>query len=226
MPIFQLSPTDLWFPEPELFEPDQDVVAIGGDISANRLLAAYRQGIFPWYQIGEPIMWWHPRQRFILPPSEVKVSKSSRNLLNRNLFRYTFNRAFEEVIDACKNVKRPGQDGTWLSEELKANMIQLNRLGYAYSAECWEGQELVGGLYGIIVGGVFMGDSMFSKRSNASKLTFIKLCRALAEAGFKLVDCQVYTDHLASLGAFEIPRAEFIDRLSEARELKTKPIRI
>lgn len=226
MPIFQLPPDEIWFPEPELFEPDQDVIAIGGDISAKRLLAAYRQGIFPWYQIGEPIMWWHPRQRFILPPSQVKVSKSSRNLLNRNLFRYTFNKEFEQVIDACQNVQRPGQDGTWLSDDLKANMIELNRRGFAYSAECWEDDQLVGGLYGLIIGGIFMGDSMFSKRSNASKLTFIKLCQALDKAGFHLVDCQVATEHLASLGAFEIPRTEFIERLAKARAAETKTIKL
>ena len=226
MPIYQLSPTEIWFPEPELFEPDQDVVAIGGDISAKRLLAAYQHGIFPWYQEGEPIMWWHPRQRFILPPGEIKVTKSSRNLLNRNMFRFSFNTAFEQVIENCQNIKRSGQDGTWLSDELKANLIELNRRGHAFSAECWEGDELVGGLYGLIVGGIFMGDSMFSKRSNASKLTFIKLCEALQNAGFLAIDCQVYTEHLASLGAYEIPRSEFIELLEKANRCQTGPIKL
>lgn len=209
MPVYQLG-KELWFPPEEEYE-EHGIVAIEGDLSTDRLLLAYSSGIFPWYNEDEPIMWWCPAKRMVLKPSEVKVSKSSRNLLNRQLFKITYNTAFEDVINACQKVPRKGQDGTWLNDELKESYLKLHEMGYAQSVECWQDDQLVGGLYGLAIGKIFCGDSMFSRVSNASKIAFIHLARKLEKEGFKLIDCQVYNDYLASLGAYEIPRREFLE---------------
>lgn len=209
MPVYQLG-EELWFPTEEDYE-EHGVVAIEGDLSIDRVLLAYSMGIFPWYNEDEPILWWCPAKRMVLKPSEVKVSKSTRNLLNRNLFTIKYDTAFEEVINACQKIPRPGQEGTWLNDEMKQVYIQLHKMGIAHSIECWQDDELVGGLYGLTIGKIFCGESMFSRVSNASRIAFIHLARKLEKEGFLLIDCQVYNDYLASLGAYEIPRKEFLE---------------
>ncbi len=216
MPIYQLDPQRVWFPPPSEFEPDQDVVALGGSINLPFLKAAYQQGIFPWFNPGEPILWWHPRKRMVLRPQEVKISKSSRNLWNQKRFTFSINKAFADVIEQCQTIKRPGQDGgTWLSNAIKESFLELHQQGYALSVEAWRDEQLVGGLYGFKNGGIFSGDSMFSKESNASKMAFIFMAKAFAESGMQLIDCQVYNDHLASLGAYEIDRSEFLNYIND-----------
>ena len=194
-------------------EPD-GLLAIGGDLSPQRLLLAYRSGIFPWYE-GEHILWWCPDPRFVLFPGELKISKSIKPLLNRNEFLFTTNRAFKEVIHQCKKTKRPGQEGTWITDEVEKAFSKLHELGYAHSAEVWKEEELIGGLYGIKLGKVFFGESMFSKMSNASRYAFIKYVQQLKDEGIELIDCQVYTEYLESLGARMIDRNDFIQQLGE-----------
>mgnify|MGYP000058908456 CR=1 FL=1 len=208
MPVYQLDKR-LWFPEEDEYE-EHGVVAVGGDLSIPRLILAYQMGIFPWYNPDEPITWWSPEKRMVLKPNEVKISKSSRNLLNRNIFEIKFDTAFEEVLNQCQNIKRKDQDGTWLNEDLKASILDLHKLGLAHSVECWKEGKLVGGLYGISLGKMFFGESMFSKESNASKMAFIGLCQKLESLNFNLLDCQIYNAHLESLGAYEIERSRFL----------------
>lgn len=212
MPLFPLT-QKISFPPVHLSEPE-GLLAIGGDLSAERLLLAYRNGIFPWYE-GEPILWWSPDPRFVLFPNEMKVSKSMKQLLKRNTFEFTINKAFNEVTNNCKTIPRGGQSGTWITDEVKNAYIGLHKLGYAHSAEAWIGNELAGGLYGIRMGKVFFGESMFSNTSNASKYAFIKYVQELQLEDVKLIDCQVYTEHLESLGARLIERNNFIEFLKE-----------
>ena len=211
MPIFALE-QELIFPPVSLAEPD-GLLAVGGDLSIERLLLAYQSGIFPWYE-GKHILWWCPDPRFVLFPEELKVSKSMRQLIRRESFVFTINKAFDQVIANCKTIARRGQDGTWITDEVKAAYGRLHRDGYAHSAEAWLNGELVGGLYGVRLGRVFFGESMFSKASNASKYAFICYIEQLRREGVELIDCQVYTPHLESLGARMIPRAEFIQYLN------------
>lgn len=201
----------LWFPPVEEALPD-GLLAIGGDLSTERLLLAYRSGIFPWYDDDMPL-WWSPDPRFVLFPNKLKVSKSMQQLLRKNAFDFTVNKAFEQVIRNCQQAPRPGQDGTWINEDIIAAYTELHRLGFAHSAEVWQQGELVGGLYGIRMGHMFFGESMFSSQSNASKYAFIQYIQQLQTEGVQLVDCQVYTEHLESLGAEMIPRSEFINLL-------------
>lgn len=210
MPLFALD-NELIFPPVQLAEQD-GLLAIGGDLSLERLLLAYRQGIFPWYE-GKVILWWCPDPRFVLFPAELKESKSMRQLHKRNAFDFRTNTAFAEVIANCKTISRPGQEGTWITDEVKAAYTRLHEAGYAHSAEAYLDGELVGGLYGIRMGKVFFGESMFSKASNASKYAFIQYVRQLEAEGVALIDCQVYTEHLESLGARMIPRDQFIGLL-------------
>jgi len=212
LPVFALD-KELYFPPVELAESD-GLLAIGGDLSPERLLSAYRRGIFPWYE-GQFILWWSPDPRFVLIPGELKVSKSMKVLLNKNTFDFTINKSFKEVIHYCKEVKRPGQFGTWITDEVEAAYIHMHELGYAFSAEAWKDGELVGGVYGIKLGKVFFGESMFSKISNASKYAFIKFVDYLQQQGVELIDCQVYTGHLESLGARMIARRKFVDYLGK-----------
>ena len=212
MSLFALD-KELLFPPVHLAEPD-GLLAIGGDLSPERLLLAYRSGIFPWYE-GEHILWWCPDPRFVLFPGELKVSKSIRPLLKRNEFVFTINKAFNEVIHFCKETKRPGQQGTWITDEVEKAYCQLHELGYAHSAEVWKNGKLAGGLYGIKLGKVFFGESMFSKISNASRFAFIKYIRQLKEEGIELIDCQVYTEYLESFGARMIDRKEFTEFLQQ-----------
>jgi len=192
----------------------QGIVAIGGDLSAARLILAYKSGIFPWYNEGEPIIWYSPDPRMVLFPDKLKISKSMYQVLRKNDFEITFNQNFTEVISQCKTWERKDQAGTWITDEMKIAYMKLHELGIAKSIEVWQNNELVGGLYGIDLGHVFCGESMFSKVSNASKAAFIHLTRKLKEENYKLIDCQVYNEHLASLGAEEIPRAKFIEILN------------
>lgn len=206
MAIFALDES-IHFPPVHLAEPD-GLLAIGGDLSSERLLLAYRSGIFPWYS-QPPILWWCPDPRFVLFPKELKVSKSLRPLLNRNAFEFTVNKSFKEVISHCKNVDRPGQPGTWIGEDIVAAYYGLHQLGYAHSAEVWQDGNLVGGLYGIRLGKVFFGESMFSLVSNASKYAFTKYVQQLIIEDVQLIDCQVHTEYLESLGAKMIEGTEF-----------------
>jgi leucyl/phenylalanyl-tRNA--protein transferase len=206
MPLFALDES-LYFPPVHLAEPD-GLLAMGGDLSVERLLLAYRSGVFPWYS-EPPILWWCPNPRFVLFPSEFKVKKSLKPLLNRNAFDFTINRAFEKVIEHCKTVPRPGQDGTWIREEVVRAYTQLHQLGYAHSAEVWKDGQLVGGLYGVRLGKVFFGESMFSLVSNASKYAFTKYVQQLVAEDVQLIDCQVYTEYLESFGARMIDGQEF-----------------
>ena len=212
MPLFALD-KEISFPPVHLAEPD-GLLAIGGDLSPERLLLAYRSGIFPWYE-GEHILWWSPDPRFILFPEELKISKSIRPLLNKNVFDFTTNKAFKQVIHHCKETKRPGQQGTWITDEVEKAYCKMHELGFAYSAEVWKDDELVGGLYGIKLGKVFFGESMFSKESNASRFALIKYVQQLKEEGIELIDCQVYTEYLESLGARMIERKDFTKYLQQ-----------
>jgi len=205
--VFALD-EQLLFPPVELAEPD-GLLAIGGDLSVERLLLAYRSGIFPWYE-GDHILWWCPDPRFVLFPSELKVSKSMKQLIRKNVFDFTINKAFKEVIQECKKIKRSGQQGTWITDEMEKAYIRMHELGWAVSAEAWKNDELVGGLYGIRLENIFFGESMFSKETNASKWAFMKLTEQLKSEGIKLIDCQVYTEHLESLGARMISREDFM----------------
>ncbi|KAA2240197.1 leucyl/phenylalanyl-tRNA--protein transferase [Chitinophaga agrisoli] len=210
--VFSLT-RDLVFPPVDLAEPD-GLLAVGGDLSTQRLLLAYRSGIFPWFS-EPPILWWSPDPRFVLLPEELKVSASMRQLLRKQVFRITFNQDFPGVIRNCRITPRPGQDGTWITNAMQKAYIKLHEEGYAHSVECWLDNKLVGGLYGIKMGRCFFGESMFSLVSNASKAAFITFVQAAAQEGLALVDCQVHTEHLASLGARFIKRTEFIGLLEE-----------
>ena len=212
MPVFALE-KELYFPPVDLAEPD-GLLAIGGDLSPERLLFAYKQGIFPWYE-GEYILWWSPDPRFVLFPGELKISKSMRALLKKNAFDFTINKTFEKVIHQCKNIKRPGQRGTWITDEVEMAYIRMHELGYAISAETWKDGILVGGAYGLKIGKIFFGESMFSKITNASKYAFIQLVQHLKQDGVELIDCQVYTEHLESLGAKMISRKEFTNTINK-----------
>lgn len=201
---------DLWFPDVSKASED-GILAIGGDLSVARLLLAYRSGIFPWFDSDEPIFWWSPDPRFVLFPEKLKVSKSMRQVLRNKGYTVTINKAFVDVIKACAEAKRGGQEGTWITESMIIAFTELHNLGYAKSVEVWNGEELVGGLYGVDLGnGIFTGESMFAKESNASKIAFISF---IQNTDYKLIDCQVYTNHLASLGAEEMPRDKFIQLL-------------
>ena len=216
LPVFTLD-KELYFPPVSLAEPD-GLLAIGGDLSPERLLLAYKRGIFPWYE-GEYILWWSPDPRFILTPGELKISKSMNVLLKKDAFEFTINKAFERVIRHCKNIKRPGQRGTWITDQVEAAYIRMHQLGYAISAETWQEGALVGGAYGLKLGKIFFGESMFSEISNSSKYAFIKLIQQLRQEGVALIDCQVYTEHLESLGAKMITRTEFIGIVKELTEI-------
>lgn len=210
MPLFFLN-NELIFPPVTLAEPD-GLLAVGGDLSVERLLLAYRSAIFPWYE-GEPILWWSPDPRFILQPDELIVSKSMKNVFNKNIFSFTTNTAFEEVIANCKRISRKDQQSTWITDEVKAAYTEMHKQGYAHSAEAWLDGKLAGGLYGVRIGNVFFGESMFSNISNASKFAFIKYVQQLISESVVLIDCQVYTEHLESLGAKMVPRKEFVELL-------------
>ncbi|WP_088324398.1 leucyl/phenylalanyl-tRNA--protein transferase [Polaribacter tangerinus] len=202
----------IWLTDKLVFPPYKDtskegIIALGGDLSVDRLIVAYSNGIFPWYCDGEPIVWYCPFKRMVLFPKNLKISKSMRKVIRNNTFEITENKAFEEVIYNCKSVNRKDEFGTWITDEMEQAYINLHKKGVAKSIEIWQDSVLVGGLYGVEVGAVFCGESMFSKVSNASKLAFIHLVKTKK---YKVIDCQVYNDHLASLGAKEIDRDGFL----------------
>lgn len=207
MPIHILS-KKLWFP-PANDALEDGLLAMGGDLSIERLLLAYHNGIFPWYDDDVPL-WWCPHPRFVLYPDNLIVSKSMKQVLNNGKFHFTINTSFSEVIHNCKNVLRPGQQGTWITDEVEAAYNKLHKLGYAYSAETWMDDKLAGGLYGIRMGNIFFGESMFAHESNASKFAFINYIEKLKQENVALIDCQVYTPHLESLGASFIGREAFL----------------
>ncbi|HRD58946.1 MAG TPA: leucyl/phenylalanyl-tRNA--protein transferase [Ferruginibacter sp.] len=204
----------LYFPPVEQAD-ESGLLAIGGDLNPQRLLLAYRSGIFPWFNEDEPICWWSPNPRFVLFPAEIKISKSMQAVCKKKTFEFKINQAFENVIGNCAMAIRKGQHGTWITDEMKAAYIQLHRLGFAHSAEAWQHGKLVGGLYGIRLGNVFFGESMFSHVSNASKFAFIQYVQQLQKENVQLVDCQLHTPHLESLGACMISRQHFIDLLEK-----------
>jgi leucyl/phenylalanyl-tRNA--protein transferase len=212
MSLFVIN-SDLSFPPVHLAEPE-GLLAIGGDLLPERLILAYKNGIFPWYE-GEHILWWSPDPRFVLFPEELRVSKTAKGLLKKNEFEFTINKAFTQVIRNCKKIARPGQEGTWITDEVERAFTTMHQLGYAHSAEVWKDGELAGGLYGIRMGKVFFGESMFSKYSNASRIAFIKYVQHLQQDGVTLIDCQVYTEYLESLGARMISRKDFTEMLRE-----------
>ena len=214
MPIYHLPDDELVFPHPDLANED-GLLAVGGDLSVPRLLLAYSNGIFPWYNEGEPILWWSPDPRLVLFPDEFKRHKSLRLLINKNLFRITFNKAFEEVIRQCSLVKRKGQTGSWITKEMQIAYTKLHNIGIAHSVETWENGKLVGGLYGLLIGKVFFGESMFHTVDNASKAAFWHLVEKLKEDDIQLIDAQQDTPHLRSLGARLIPRKEFLKLLKK-----------
>jgi len=191
----------------------EGILAIGGDLSPERLLLAYQSGIFPWFNPEEPIVWWSPDPRMVLFPDDLRISKSMRKVLNQNKFTVTFNQNFLAIITSCQNIQRNGQNGTWISDEMINAYCKLHNLGWAKSVEVWQNEVLVGGLYGVDLGTVFCGESMFSKVSNASKVAFIALTNQLKKQNYKLIDCQVYNTHLESLGCKEIARADFMNIL-------------
>lgn len=203
---------ELYFPPVEQTSKE-GVLAIGGDLSPERLLLAYKNGIFPWFDDGDPIMWWCPADRMVLFPDEFKPSKSMRNLINKGVFKVTMNKCFKQVMQNCQQVYRPDQYGTWITDEMIDSYTFLHEIGRAKSVEVWLNHELVGGLYGVDMEHVFCGESMFSKVSNASKVAFTYLVEYLKTNDYKLLDCQVYNDHLASLGCREIDREDFLDIL-------------
>ncbi len=210
--MYQLN-QDLYFPLIQQANED-GILAIGGDLSPERLLLAYQSGIFPWFNADEPIIWWSPNPRMVLFLEELVVSKSMRKTIKNNDFKVTFNQSFKEVILNCSKIKREGQNGTWINDDMIQAYCKLNELGQAKSVEVWQNEELVGGLYGIDLGHVFCGESMFSKVSNASKIAFIYLVNFLKENNYALLDCQVYNEHLESLGCREIDRNDFMEILN------------
>lgn len=218
MPVYRL-PEAIAFPPVEQ-TTKSGLLAVGGDLSPERLLAAYREGIFPWYGDGEPILWWSPDPRFVLFPNELRVSRSMRQFLKKGFVRITFDQAFREVIAACRR-PRPGQNGTWITTEMRKAYAVLHDLGFAHSVEVWRQKELVGGIYGVSLGRAFFGESMFSAIPNASKVALITLIPHLQKRGFDLIDCQVETTHLAGLGARPIPRRDFCALLKQSLRHET-----
>ncbi len=214
MTVYRLT-KELIFPPPELAD-DDGLLAVGGDLSVERLVLAYSMGIFPWYSGKSPILWWSPDPRMVLFPKELKVSRTLRQTMKKGIYRITTNAAFADVISNCATITRKGENGTWITDEMIEAYIRLHKAGYAHSVEAWDGAELAGGLYGIVMGKVFFGESMFAKKSDASKVAFATYAVQLAEKGFELIDCQVTTEHMKRFGAREITFAEFIKHLRKA----------
>ncbi len=220
MPIFRLV-DDMVFPPPDYADPS-GLIAVGGDLSSERLLEAYRVGIFPWYSEDQPILWWSPDPRFVLNLDEFKISRSLRKTLRKKIFLVTLDRVFEDVIAACAQVAREGQSGTWITPEMQEAYIRLHGLGFAHSVESWFEGKLVGGLYGVSLGKAFFGESMFHRKTEASKVALAVLVEKLKKWGFHFVDSQMTTDHMHHLGAKEIPRRIFLKRLQSALRHSTR----
>lgn len=214
MTIYRLSNT-IEFPAPHLAE-ENGLLAIGGDLSQERLLMAYQQGIFPWFLEGEPYLWWSPDPRLVLYPEELNISKSLKKTINQNIFQITFDSAFDQVIQSCAHTRLNKKEETWIVPEMINAYCDLYNSGYAHSIEAWNDEKLVGGLYGVALGKCFFGESMFSKKSNASKVAFVNLVNYLKKESYRLIDCQVTTTHLKRFGAREIPREIFLQQLEDA----------
>ena len=200
------------FPSPRSAN-EHGVVAYGGDLNPNRIIQAYKQGIFPWFESDDNLLWWSPNPRMILYPEKIKISKSLKSVIKKNIFKVTFNKDFEEVIESCSNIKRLGQKGTWITSGLKESFLQLHEKGLAMSVEVWKDSKIVGGLYGLDLGNVFCGESMFSKSSNASKVALVYLSSELRKNNYKFIDCQIPTEHLKSMGGEEVSRDDFLKLL-------------
>ena len=211
-----LDPYEISFPDPELTDSESGLLAVGGDLSPERLLFAYQLGLFPWYNEGEEILWWCPDPRFVLFPDEVRVSKSMKKILRDEIFSFTENKCFREVMLHCKNAYRKDQDGTWISDELIDSFTKLHEHGFAKSFEVWQNDDLVGGFYGVQIGNVFCGESMFAKVSNASKAGFLNFI--VKNKDLELIDCQIHSEHLESLGARMIPKLEYLKILKRNNE--------
>lgn len=210
---------DVQFPNPT--EIDGDVIAVGGNLSPGMLLSAYRQGIFPWFSDDDPILWWSLNPRFVIIPGRIHISTSLKKLIRKKPFKLTLDMAFKQVIEGCRDSDRPGQEGTWITDDMLEAYLNLHTLGFAHSVEAWTGDELAGGLYGVSLGGCFYGESMFARQSDASKIAFVALAGVLVDAGFGLIDCQQHTQHLAAFGAIDMPRKIFLDSLTEELEKPT-----
>ena len=220
MPIFRLI-DDLVFPPPDYADPS-GLIAVGGDLSSERLLEAYRVGIFPWFSDDQPILWWSPDPRLVLDLDQFKISRSLRKTLKKGSFKVTFDRVFDEVIAACATVDRDGQQGTWITQEMQDAYIKLHGLGFAHSVETWFDNKLVGGLYGVSLGKAFFGESMFHHKTDASKVALAVLVERLKAWGFRFLDAQMTTEHLLSLGAREVSRRIFLKQLQSALRHATK----
>src|SRR5207344_2679109 len=220
MPIFRLV-DDLVFPPPDYADPS-GLLAVGGDLSSDRLLAAYRLGIFPWYSDDQPILWWSPDPRLVLDLGDFRISRSLRRTLKKKAFQVTFDHAFEQVIQACALVPRAAQNGTWITAEMQEAYINLHGLGYAHSVESWFGGKLAGGLYGVSLGKAFFGESMFHLKTDASKVALATLVEKLKSWDFHFIDSQMTTEHMVRLGAKELPRRIFLKRLQSALRHPTR----
>ncbi|MCF8067469.1 MAG: leucyl/phenylalanyl-tRNA--protein transferase [Desulfobacterales bacterium] len=214
MPVYQLI-DDIMFPPADYARPD-GLLAVGGDLSEERLLLAYRMGIFPWYLEDEPVLWWSPDPRLILYPDKIKISKSLNKVMEKNIFNITIDQAFEDVMRGCATIKTKKRDVTWIVKEMIPAYCNLHRSGYAHSVEVWKDDKLVGGLYGLSLGKCFFGESMFSMVSNASKVALAKLANHLEKNEFDMIDCQVTSSHLISMGAQEISRKEFLEKMGKS----------
>jgi leucyl/phenylalanyl-tRNA--protein transferase len=219
MPVYRLDQRLIF---PPVQDAEEGLLAVGGDLRPERLVLAYSAGIFPWYEEGQPVLWHSPDPRMVLRPGALRVSRSLRQVLRRQIYRITLDRAFRRVIESCASAPRPGQDGTWITEEMKDAYEALHRQGLAHSVEAWEGDRLAGGLYGVSLGAAFFGESMFAKAPDASKAAFVTLVAQLAAWGIDLIDCQVYTDHLARFGAEEWSRARYLKTLRVALRRPTR----
>jgi leucyl/phenylalanyl-tRNA--protein transferase len=220
MPVFRLT-DELVFPDPELAE-EGGLLAVGGDLRPERVVLAYTNGIFPWYSEGRPILWWCPAPRFVLLPDELHVGRSLRKAIKRAAYRVTLDTDFEGVIDRCAHAERFGQHGTWITADVRTAFGELHRRGLAHSVEAWDGDRLVGGLYGIALGSVFFGESMFADAADASKIAFVRLMEQLRAWGFDLIDCQVHTEHLERFGARYVTLDDFMTRLHAGVAKPTK----
>jgi leucyl/phenylalanyl-tRNA--protein transferase len=220
VPLFRL-PREVAFPEPRHAEPD-GLLAVGGDLAPERLVAAYAAGIFPWYSRGQPILWWSPDPRFVLEPGRLHVPGSLKRTIRRGRYRVTADRAFRQVIEGCAAARRPGQPGTWIVPAMVRASLKLHELGLAHSFEAWEGEELAGGLYGVSLGDAFFGESMFALRPDASKVAFVASVEWLTGQGIWLLDSQLRTDHLARFGAVDWPRERYLAELARAMAAPTR----
>lgn len=221
MPVYRI-PEEHLFPHPALAEPD-GLLGVGGDLHPQRLLLAYANGIFPWYNAGQPILWFSPDPRFVLPPQQLHVGRSLRKRIRRGDYEIRLDTAFPDVIRACRQTKRPGQAGTWITDDMERAYNDLHALGYAHCAEAWKDGQLVGGLYGVALGGLFSGESMFAHADDASKVAFVWLVRQLEAWGFSLVDCQIHTEHLARFHAQHVSRQVYLDTIRTLIEQPSRP---